>query len=165
MKATAQPSFYRPKPSVPNGFTLVELMITVAIIGVIAAIGLPAYRGYIDTANMTKVNATYNEAIRLAQYEFSKDTTAITLGMGSTLPTSESAWIAVFDTSTVALAPGGGPAYIPGKLKAKDGATGAVGVKYDSKKQRVEIYRPYYLTLVGYKAKVTHDSVKIDPYD
>ena len=51
------------------GFTLIELMVTLAILGVLTAIAIPAYNGYITTAKMSEAQNNL-AAIRLAQEEF-----------------------------------------------------------------------------------------------
>ncbi|EGW54748.1 type IV pilin protein [Candidatus Endoriftia persephonae] len=52
-----------------NGFSLIELMITIAIITIISAIAIPAYNGYIEEARFSaaRMNA---EPLRLALEDY-----------------------------------------------------------------------------------------------
>lgn len=52
----------------PTGFTLFELMIAIAVIAILTAIGVPAYQGYVQKAAMTDMLQTmvpYKTAVEI----------------------------------------------------------------------------------------------------
>lgn len=55
--------------NIKNGFTLVELMIVIAILGIVAAIAIPSYNGYISSARLTEAQNNI-AALKLAEEEF-----------------------------------------------------------------------------------------------
>ncbi|WP_372865304.1 type IV pilin protein [Spongiibacter sp.] len=73
----------------PAGFTLIELMITVAIIAILAAVALPSYQNYVVRANRTAAAnfvmevANMQERYYLDKRQYAADMTAL----GAAMPT------------------------------------------------------------------------------
>lgn len=68
-----------------SGFTLIELMIVVAIIGILAAIAYPSYQQYVLRANRSEAQAILSETAQLMERRF---TTCGTYGTNATCATA-----------------------------------------------------------------------------
>ena len=120
-----------PTQTSQRGFSLFELMIALAVVGVLSAVAIPAYRSYIDTASMTRVAANFEQGIRVAQATFTKVKTRAALGISDPVPATTEEWLELLNSDGVQ-APGGGPAYVSSRNRRDfrgDATTGAVGVQ------------------------------------
>ena len=109
-----------------SGFTLIELMIVVAIIAILAAIAIPAYNSYIKEARLAKVTSHFDEAYRSMKAELAKRASILSRGDTANAPTLDNdALLPIVNPENLSAPLGGVAAY---DAAGTDNTNGVVGV-------------------------------------
>ena len=97
------------KKKLQKGFTLIELMIVVAIIGVLSAIAIPAYQDYVKKSEVASAVATLKSLITPAELYYQENgdletTTSLSSALGILSDSTKIGTISIPATNQIQLA-------------------------------------------------------------
>jgi prepilin-type N-terminal cleavage/methylation domain-containing protein len=139
-----------------KGLTLIELMIVIAVIGVLLGIAIPTYQSYQASVRMSKASAHFDEAIRLANTLYAKGIFEVSIGKTSSRPSTSKGWVELFNANG-GTAPLGGLPYVASATG--DASTGAIGVASADAGETLLLYRPEFYGMQPMQARVDANEV------
>ncbi|MDA1075690.1 MAG: prepilin-type N-terminal cleavage/methylation domain-containing protein [Proteobacteria bacterium] len=134
-----------------KGLTLIELMIVLALIGMLLGIAIPTYQSYQTSVRMAKTSVHFDEAVRLAKTVFAKEQFEMSVGKLSSRPYDDEGWVELF-TNNGGEAALGGPAFVASVTG--DSSTGAIGVVTIEDGEVLLLIRPEFFKMVPVQARI-----------
>lgn len=113
-------TFIKKSMTTSKGFTLIELLLVVAVVGILAAIAMPAYSGYIQKSRRTDATVAIR-AVQFAQEKYrGNNTTYGTLAQIGMPATTESGYYTIAVSSATATGYVVTATAVAGKSQASD---------------------------------------------
>lgn len=153
-------SIHSPRSGSSQGFTLVELLVVIAVMGLLVSIAISSYQNYVTSASVATVNNNYGEAVRSVRNQFASADARRSSGadITNTVPSDIAGWLAILNPLS-APAPGGNPAY---ELGAGNGSSGAIGIEisgsYAGGDLQVTVTQPAFADMAAKSETISQSS-------